>query len=212
MSNSFALGALALGFLGSLHCAAMCGGFARAGAGSVAALHGGRIASYAAAGALAGAAGGAPAAWIADPALRFAAFALACAVLFATGLRMGGFAQRVRSRTLVLGFERMAAAAARRIGPPATTSRRFVLGVLWGWAPCGLVYAALPLALVSASASAGALAMAAFGLGTVPALLGAGWALDRVGDRSRRWAGALLMLLAVAALLGHAATDPLFCG
>jgi len=42
-------------------------------------------------------------------------------------------------------------------------------------------------------------------------LLGAGWALHRVGDRSRRWAGALLMLLAVAALLGHAATDPMFC-
>jgi sulfite exporter TauE/SafE len=211
MSNSLALGALALAFLGSAHCAAMCGGFARAGRGSAAALHGGRIASYALAGALAGAAGGAPAALVSDPALRFAAFALACAVLFATGLRLGGFAQRVRSRALAANFERMAAAAAQRIGPPATSLRRFMLGVLWGWAPCGLVYAALPLALVSGSASAGALAMAAFGLGTLPALLGAGWALARIGDRSRRWAGAMLMLLAVAALLGHAATDPLFC-
>lgn len=211
MSNSFALGALALGFLGSAHCAAMCGGFARTGAGSVAALHGGRIASYAVAGALVGAAGGAPAAWIADPALRFAGFALACSVLFATGLRMGGFAQRIRSPALSAGFGRVASAAARRIGPPSTAPRRFMLGVLWGWAPCGLVYAALPLALVSGSAGAGALAMASFGLGTIPALLGAGWALHRVGDRSRRWAGALLMLLAVAALLGHAAIDPLFC-
>ncbi len=82
---------------------------------------------------------------------------------------------------------------------------------LWGWAPCALVYAALPIALVSGSAASGALAMAAFGLGTVPALLGAGWLLRGLGERSRRWAGVLLMALAVVALLGHAGGDGFFC-
>ena len=83
--------------------------------------------------------------------------------------------------------------------------------MLWGWAPCGLVYAALALALVAGSASQGALAMTAFGLGTVPALLGAGWALTRLGNRSRRWAGTLLMVLAVAAWLGNASAGAPFC-
>jgi uncharacterized protein len=209
--SSYALGALALGFLGSAHCAAMCGGFARAGHGSALALHAGRIGSYAAAGAVAGAIGAAPAAWIANPSLQLAAFGLACLVLFATGVRVSGLApiaSRIRGTP---AFEAVAMSVARRVGPPTTAPRRFVLGVLWGWAPCALIYAALPLALVSGSAAAGAVAMIAFGLGTVPALLGAGWLLARLGARSRRWAGVLLMALAIVALLGHASAHPLFC-
>ncbi|APV52058.1 hypothetical protein BWI17_21735 [Betaproteobacteria bacterium GR16-43] len=211
MTASLVAGAFALGFLGSAHCAAMCGGFARAGSGSIAALHAGRIGSYALAGAFAGMAGRAPAAWFTSPGVHAAAFAAACLVLFVTGVRLGGFvATRPAMRTSPR-FERIAAAAVRRIGPPATPLRRFLLGVLWGWAPCALVYAALPLALVSESAGTGALAMAAFGLGTIPALLGAGWALARLGQRSRRWAGVLLMLLAVTAWIGHGAVDGLYC-
>ncbi|QJR14242.1 sulfite exporter TauE/SafE family protein [Usitatibacter palustris] len=209
--SSFALGALALGFLGSAHCAAMCGGFARAGQGSALALHAGRIGSYMLAGAAVGAVGAAPAAWITHPSLQLAAFGLACLVLFVTGVRIAGIApvpSRVRATP---AFETLAASIARRVGPPGTASRRFALGVLWGWAPCALVYAALPLALVSGSAASGAISMAAFGLGTVPALLGAGWVLARLGERSRKWAGVLLMLLAVTALFGHAASHPLFC-
>lgn len=202
MSVQLVLGAFALGFLGSAHCAAMCGGFARAGSG-VSALHAGRIASYATAGAIAGAVGAAPVAWSASEGLRFAAFALACAVLFASGLKVGGFLT-FATPGFARGFERFAAAAARRIGPPGTAPRRFFLGTLWGWAPCALVYAALPIAWVSGSPAQGALVMAAFGLGTVPALLGAGWVLARVGERSRRWAGVLLMGLALVALAGHA--------
>ena len=53
--------------------------------------------------------------------------------------------------------------------------------------------------------------MAAFGLGTIPALLGAGWMLRSLGERSRRWAGVLLMALAFVALIGHAVAEPLFC-
>lgn len=88
---------------------------------------------------------------------------------------------------------------------------RASLGAIWGWAPCALVYAALPLALASGSSAGGALVMAASGLGTIPALLGAGWLLRSLGGRSRRWAGVLLMALAVVALVGHAASEPLSC-
>jgi sulfite exporter TauE/SafE len=203
--------AFLLGLLGSAHCAAMCGGFARAGSASAAALHAGRIASYAAAGALAGAAGSAPAAWFTNPSLRFAAFAVACAILFASGLRVAGLVPVPAAGGIAHRVGRVASMAARRIGSPRTAGRSALLGMLWGWAPCALVYSALPVALVSGSAASGAVTMAAFGLGTVPALLGAGWVIGLAGTRSRRIAGVLLMLLAVAALLATAATDPWYC-
>ena len=47
--------------------------------------------------------------------------------------------------------------------------------MIWGWLPCGLVYAALGFALAQANALQGALVMAAFGLGTLPALLVGGF-------------------------------------
>ncbi|MEI7898485.1 MAG: sulfite exporter TauE/SafE family protein [bacterium] len=48
----------------------------------------------------------------------------------------------------------------------------WVIGVLNGFLPCGLVYIALAGALVSTSPLNGALYMMTFGLGTLPALLG----------------------------------------
>lgn len=209
MSASLAFGALLLGFLGSAHCVAMCGGFARAAPGI--ALHAGRIASYATAGALVGAAGAAPLALFADPTLQRVVFAAACAVLFVSGLRVGGFVPAGVAPTRVPAFERVAGAVARHVGPPSTGPRRFTLGVLWGWAPCGLVYAALPMALASGSPGAGALTMAAFGLGTLPALLGGGWVLARIAGDSRRWAGVLLMSLATVAFLSHDGAVALLC-
>ncbi|TFH90240.1 sulfite exporter TauE/SafE family protein [Vibrio ouci] len=44
-------------------------------------------------------------------------------------------------------------------------------GFIWGWLPCGLVYSTLTWSAVSGSALNGALIMAAFGLGTLPAML-----------------------------------------
>jgi sulfite exporter TauE/SafE len=52
--------------------------------------------------------------------------------------------------------------------------RRVALGAIWGWLPCGLSYTMLLVALVSGSALRGAAVMLAFGLGTLPALLGVG--------------------------------------
>jgi sulfite exporter TauE/SafE len=49
--------------------------------------------------------------------------------------------------------------------------RGFFLGVVLGFLPCGMVYAALGLAASTASFAKGAALMAVFGLATVPALL-----------------------------------------
>jgi len=60
--------------------------------------------------------------------------------------------------------------------PVRSARQSFMLGMLWGWLPCGLVYSVLVAALASASPLQGSMLMAAFGLGTLPALLAMGMA------------------------------------
>ena len=78
-----------------------------------------------------------------------------------------------------------------------------------------MVYAALAAATFSGSAAAGALAMAVFGLGTLPFLLAAGW----LAARLRAWrvfAGAMVIGfggygLAHAGALGEGIRRGLLC-
>lgn len=51
---------------------------------------------------------------------------------------------------------------------------KFILGLLLGFLPCGLIYAALLKAMSTGTMLAGAMTMTAFGLGTVSALLAIG--------------------------------------
>ncbi len=77
---------------------------------------------------------------------------------------------------------------ARRLVPVRDASTALALGALWGWMPCGLVYAALGLALNAGSAGGGALAMVAFGLGTLPMLMTMGALAARIAVFLRvRW-------------------------
>lgn len=73
------------------------------------------------------------------------------------------------------------------------------LGMLWGFLPCGLVLAALLVAMASASPAMGALTMVAFGLGTSPMIAGIGVAVWRQG-RSWRLLPQLRLLAAVVVL------------
>jgi uncharacterized protein len=59
----------------------------------------------------------------------------------------------------------------RRFLPVKKWSDTLIVGALWGWLPCGLVYTASLNALASASPWHGALIMLSFGLGTLPNLL-----------------------------------------
>ena len=54
--------------------------------------------------------------------------------------------------------------------PRASTTPTFLFGLANGLLPCGLVYAALGLAVASTGPLEGAAIMGAFGLGTVPSL------------------------------------------
>jgi uncharacterized protein len=190
--------ALAAGLLGGVHCAAMCGGIAGAiqvaepirvpvyrsrGAFVVAALKRalpfniGRVLGYALAGGIAGAIGAGWSQSVDNPLLRQSLFAAANLMLIllgvslVTGWRLSGALERAGGRTWSL-FRPIAA----RLMQSRSSGRGVLLGLLWGAMPCALVYAMLLSALASASPVQGALILFAFGLGTLPNLLGIGLA------------------------------------
>jgi sulfite exporter TauE/SafE len=103
------------------------------------------------------------------------------------------------------------AGLSRRIAPllaAPTGMRGVALGLALSALPCGLLYAALAGAAATGSALAGALAMAAFVLGTLPALFGVALLgrlfLRRAGGGLRLAAAALFALNGVV-LAGMAA-------
>jgi sulfite exporter TauE/SafE len=77
--------------------------------------------------------------------------------------------------------------------------------MVWGWLPCGLVYAALAMAATTGSAINGGLTMLAFGAGTLPAVMGAGMLTGLLASAARKphvrqAAGLLIILMAIASL------------
>ena len=203
-SGLFAL--FLVGLLGGTHCVGMCGGIVGAlsmGGPARWSLHlaynSGRILSYALAGALVGALGAAGMALDGVAPVRIGLYLFANLMLVALGLYLLG-ATRVLAVTERLGQRvwRHLQPLTRRFLPARTAAQAFPLGMLWGWLPCGLVYSALATALGRGSAAGGALAMLAFGLGTLPNLLAAGILLARMNAFVRqapvRIASGLLVL------------------
>ena len=201
------LGAMAaLGLASGVHCAGMCGGFVSAfsltNRSSIRILlfNLGRISSYAAGGAVAGALGALG--WYSSGA-QSALLVLANVVLIFVGLHLAGVAGPMRA------LERLGAPLWRRVQPLAARLMRtpgpaaaYGAGLAWGGLPCGLVYGALTAAAFAGSPAAGAAAMLAFGLGTLPWLLAAGVAAARL----RRWLARRAVRLAVGgAVLGFGA-------
>lgn len=202
--------ALVLGLLGGGHCLGMCGGLM--GALTLAippeqrsrrlrlrlllAYNLGRILSYAAAGLLLGLAGVALASSPLATGLRVAAALL----LIAMGLYLAGWwSGLTRIEALGRGLWRHVQPLATRLLPVSSLPRALLLGALWGWLPCGLVYSTLLWAASQGDALHSAALMLAFGLGTWPVLLATGLAAERVGallrNRGVRMAGGVLVIL-----------------
>ena len=55
----------------------------------------------------------------------------------------------------------------RKLIPVKNRTQAYLFGMVWGWLPCGLVYAALTLAATAGDVSKSALTMLAFGLGVI---------------------------------------------
>lgn len=186
--------ALLTGLLGGAHCAAMCGGIATGlSIGSRdwwAAVQPnlGRVASYVLAGAIVGGIGGGLLGVARVPALGMAMRAAVGIVLVLAGLRLLDQRGHLPRFTGGLGARLWAwlRPLQRRLLPADTASKRVLVGMLWGWMPCGLSTTLLAAAWLQASATHGALTMAAFGLGTLPVMVPLTWAGARFGQRLQR--------------------------
>lgn len=196
------------GLAGGVHCAAMCGPIIAAcarpqtgpsGWRRALAYNAGRIASYTAAGVFAGLIGNAALTLRGGMSLHTALAAASGVALSVLALHLAGVTPVTRA------LESAGALLWRRVQPyskqllPANTLPRVLaLGALWGWLPCGMVYAVLITAVATASPAEGALVMFAFGLGTLPNLLALGMAAGRLARAMQR----RLVRLAAAAVVG----------
>lgn len=190
--------AFLVGLLGGVHCAGMCSGIVGALTGSLApaireskssfllalfAYNSGRIASYTVAGLLLGLLGqqvsafGVLATW---PVGRI----LAGVFMILFGLYLAGWWQVLR--VLEKAGSRVwkhIEPFGRRFIPVQGAAQACMLGAIWGWLPCGMVYAVLAMALASSSVLYGGLIMLCFGLGTLPLMVAMGYtfgALTRI--------------------------------
>ncbi|WP_297829992.1 sulfite exporter TauE/SafE family protein [Thermomonas sp.] len=205
--------ALLTGILGGAHCVAMCGGiatgFSVGSRGWWAALQPniGRVLGYVLAGAIVGGLGGGLLGLSRQPWLGVTMRAAVGLVLVIAGLRMLDTKNRLPRFSGGPGhwLWRALRPLQRRLLPANTPMRRLLLGMLWGWMPCGLSSTLLAAAWLTASPVHGALTMAAFGLGTLPVMVSLTWAGARIGQRLqrgafRRIAGTLVILAGLLTL------------
>jgi len=188
--------ALISGLMGGLHCVAMCGGIAT-GFSALAqnsvpwrvALQAnlGRIGGYTLAGAIVGGLGHGLLSVLRLPWLGLTLRLLVGVALVVLALRLMGWG-RWFNRLPGPGRQLWSwlSPLQSRLLPANTTSRRLLLGLLWGWLPCGLSLSLLGVAWLQASTRNGALTMLAFGLGTLPVMLPLTWSGQRISGLLQR--------------------------
>jgi sulfite exporter TauE/SafE len=212
--NHLFVAAWLMGLLGSTHCVVMCGGIVAVSCSAIPlgrrksaaaqvhylfAYNAGRILSYAAGGAAAGAIGAAVASLASVERAALGLRLVAAVWMLLVGIYVMG-ARRALDwvERLVQPVWRRVAPLARRLLPRPSACSALALGLLWGFMPCGLVYAAFAAAATSGTPLRGAALMAAFGGGTLPMLLAMGSAAAAVSRMARiRWvrlaAGAVIL-------------------
>jgi sulfite exporter TauE/SafE len=202
-----------LGFLGTGHCIGMCGPLIFVIPGRTGKFfphlyyHAGRLLTYTAVGALMGglgagmariaaATGSEPLAWIARTQVGFSVAAAAFLIYFGLS-RIGLFAEPnwmgVAEPKRIPGFRKVFQKSMANGG----RASMFLIGLLLGFLPCGLSYAAFARALPVGGSIAGAILVLVFGLGTVPGLLLVGTGFSGVARRYRRQSDILSGILMV---------------
>jgi sulfite exporter TauE/SafE len=215
------LSAFVVGLLGGAHCAGMCGGIVGALAFGLpekirnnltstltyqVGYNFGRITSYVIAGGIMGGLGMLLAEVIPIYPVQQGLLLMAAIFMILLGLYLGGWWMGL-ARIEVLGGALWSKIEpfARRLLPVRTPSQAWILGLVWGWIPCGLVYSMLVWTVSAGSIVKGAGLMLAFGLGTLPNLFAMGmvagslarWSKD---VRVRRVAGLLVISFGLYAL------------
>ena len=178
------------GFAGSLsHCSTMCSPFVIAQIASTTdqdykskmllPYHAGRIATYGILGLLSAALGAQIASFV--PIKQLAAILL---VMAASLFLFSAFGRFLPKSCSVPGFFRgwIGALQSHRF-----LSGGFGLGLLLGFLPCGLLYAALLASAASQNAWMGMMGMIAFGLGTMPLLIAIAFGAQQMRLKIRHW-------------------------
>ena len=220
--NTSYLVAFAMGLFSSMHCIGMCGSIIGTLTLSlkpeirsnkallfpfVLNYNMGRIASYAIAGALAG---------VVESILtmplgeghghRFLQL-LSAVIMTSAGLYIAGWFPRFAYiEKAGARFWKRIEPFGRRLIPVQTRMQAFLFGTVWGWLPCGLVYAALALSATTGDIVHSALTMFSFGLGTLPAVMGVGIMTTTLARLSRmhyfkQAVGLMMIALALLAAL-----------
>ncbi len=179
MTESLALStAFFLGLLGGTHCLGMCGGIAATvamgnpggnrGVGLLLGYNAGRIFSYGVAGAILGSLS-----WlIEDPKIQIIIRSFAGLMLVFMGLYIAQWWQiltQVEKAGSIL-WKRISPFASKLL-PVKNAHQAILLGLVWGWLPCGLVYSTLIWASAASDWLLSSQLMIFFGLGTLPAML-----------------------------------------
>lgn len=210
--------AFLLGLFSTVHCIAMCGSVIGALTLSLPAevresqlrmlpfvfnYNIGRILSYGLAGVLVG--------LLSSPLTQINAHwflrILSVVVMMSMGLYLAGwFPKFARAEKLGAPVWRLLQPIGQKLLPVRSFSQAFLLGMVWGWLPCGLVYAALAVAATAGDPVKGGLVMLAFGAGTLPAVMGAGLFTGMLASLARsrhlrQVAGILIILMALATLV-----------
>lgn len=213
--------AFLLGFFSTLHCVGMCGGIIGALSLSlpleirnnklrlfsfVFTYNFGRIVSYSVAGLIAG--------WVGTGVLQSTGFDQGHAILKWIGITMmiaiglyltGWLPQLARIEKIGIPVWKRLEPIGRKLVPVASLPKALAYGLIWGWLPCGMVYFVLIWALTAGDAVHGALTMLAFGLGTLPTLLTAGFMTSWItrfahSTRARQVVGLLIIAMAIGSL------------
>ena len=213
--------AFLLGFFSTMHCIGMCGGIIGALSLSlpveirnnkaklfsfVLSYNIGRLISYSVAGLIAGAVG--------TSVLQSTGFdqghailrIIGVAMMVAIGLYLTGWLPQLASvEKIGIPVWKHIEPIGRKLVPVASIPKALAYGLIWGWLPCGLVYFVLIWALTAGNAVQGALTMLAFGLGTLPTLITAGFMTSWItrfahSTRTRQLVGLLIIIMAIGSL------------
>ena len=196
------LAAFLVGLLGGVHCVGMCGGIVGAlSFGLPEKARGrfwpmlpyllgyntGRLLSYVVAGALLGGIGALAAHLLIINQAQTVLQVVAGLFMVALGLYLAGWWFGItRLERLGSGLWSTLEPHARKLLPVRSPAQALVMGGVWGWLPCGLVYSVLIMAIASGSALQGALLLLSFGLGTLPNLLAMGVLAGKLTTLLRR--------------------------
>jgi hypothetical protein len=206
------------GLLGTGHCIGMCGGLV--GALSLSATgrpggwsfhliyNAGRIATYTVIGALVGWLGSALAYTDRFHEVTRALLVASDLFIILIGLGTAGLLGWLNvSRLDFPGPLRAMSSAVQRLRQLPPWLAALPLGQLFGFLPCGYLYAVAITAAQSADVTTAALMMLAFGIGTAPSLLLFGGATQWLGTRARSWmlrcAGLLVAGMGIINLFRH---------